>query len=292
MGRWNCGKCFVICCGLVAILAFWGFWAPADAQEESSSPPATMPGSGLKFPTLFGGLGPDGSGTGSPSLSNEPCPAPYQSPLGCSPQAANGQPWSGWTHRPLGADWFAGVVQGSPLIDDWVGMKQGFIGGVRLDWDPTACCGVETRFAMGSVDLYDGPLARALRATDGNSALPEFDRRQGDLIQWDFDFLYYPWGDRPCRPYVSVGLGVSSVHFADILGETHYRVAPSFPIGLGVKFLWTDWLAFRLDCMDDIAVGGQGIDTLHNFSLTGGAEIRFGGSHHAYWPWNPGRLYW
>jgi hypothetical protein len=191
----------------------------------------------------------------------------------------------------LGADWFAGVVQGSPLIDDWVGMKTGFLGGFGLNYDATPRCGVETRFAFASVALYDGELAR-LAASQLDKNVWFNPNRHGELFQWDVDLMYYPCGDRPWRPYLFVGLGVTSVHFSDLLEKTYYRAAPSFPVGLGAKYLLTDWLAFRIECADDVAVGGQNIDTMHNATLTAGAEIRFGGPHHAYWPWNPGRHYW
>ena len=31
---------------------------------------------------------------------------------------------------------------------------------------------------------------------------------------------------------------------------------------------------------------------MHSLSLTTGLEFRFGGTRKAYWPWNPGLLYW
>jgi hypothetical protein len=93
------------------------------------------------------------------------------------------------------------------LIDDWVGMKAGFLGGFGLNFDATPYCGVETRFGFASVALYDGDLARRAAAHDENGLLPT-SSRYGELFQWDVDLLYYPGGDRPLRPYLFVGLGV------------------------------------------------------------------------------------
>jgi len=282
-----------ICCLVAAVLVFGGVGEQAAAQEGTATPPpGTMPSSGLRFPALFGqGAGP-GEEAARPGPSGEPVPpGAGQSSFGGGLDALAEGPWHGWSQRPFGFNWLAGVVEGSPLIDDWVGMKVGFLGGFGLNWDATNSFGLETRFAFASLALYDGELARLAAEKAGKDPLLS-PSRYGELFQWDIDFVYYTCGDRPLRPYLFCGLGLTSVHFSDLLEQGYYRAAPSFPVGLGLKYLQTDWLAFRIECADDIALGGQGIDTMHNLTLTAGAELRFGGPHHAYWPWNPGRHYW
>src|SRR4030042_207500 len=109
-----------------------------------------------------------------------------------------------WLYRPFSAGWFMGVMQGGPLIDDWLGQKQGFVGGYRLGWDQDYYWGAEMRFTFASVELYDS--RRAIDAqyemdTDDGFAphdpyrLRFNQRRDADFFQWDVDLLHYPWGD-------------------------------------------------------------------------------------------------
>ena len=44
----------------------------------------------------------------------------------------------------------------------------------------------------------------------------------------------------------------------------------------GVKYLWGNQLALRLDVKDNLIFGGHGVDTTHNWSLTGGFEFHWG----------------
>ena len=65
------------------------------------------------------------------------------------------------------------------------------------------------------------------------------------------------------------------------------------PFGFGLKVRCIrDWLALRLEMLDNVAFGSAGLDTMHNITLTGGVEVRFGGPRKSYWPWNPDRYLW
>ena len=44
-----------------------------------------------------------------------------------------------------------------------------------------------------------------------------------------------------------------------------------------MKYYFKKWLAVRFDAMDNFAISGSGLDTMHNLSLTGGVEVHFGG---------------
>ncbi|MGA2033083.1 MAG: outer membrane beta-barrel protein [Thermoguttaceae bacterium] len=202
-----------------------------------------------------------------------------------------------WLYRPWNFGGFLGVAQGSPLIQNWVGMNQGVFAGVRLgrDWNP--CLGTETRFAWNSINLYDS--GRELDAQIAAGAAGGYDQlnqygthRVATSFVWDLDVLFYPWGDQKWRPYFSVGAGTYSTHFSDLLGNGYHRIGFSVPLALGVKYRWTDAIAFRLEAGDNLECGGQGIDTVQLASLTGGIELRFGGTRTAYWPWNPSAHYW
>ena len=207
-----------------------------------------------------------------------------------------------WLYRPWSAGWFMGAVQGGPLIDDWVGQQQGFFGGYRFGWDQDQYWGGEMRFAFGSVPLYDSPRAKQAQwDADTEDGFAEDDpwrnrfdqRRDADLFQWDLSLLYYPWGDTEWRPYLMAGIGVARIRFMDRLSHCYDKSVFAMPLAVGLKRRCNDWLALRLEFADNIAFGGgSGFGTVHNASLTGGVEVRFGGSRRAYWPWNPGRHYW
>ena len=56
------------------------------------------------------------------------------------------------------------------------------------------------------------------------------------------------------------------------------------PLALGFKYRCNDWLALRFECADNIVFGRGSVRSVHDFSVTGGVEIRFGRSRQTYWP--------
>jgi hypothetical protein len=201
-----------------------------------------------------------------------------------------------WLCRPCSVGWFLGMVQSGPLVADWVGLTQGFQGGVRLGLDCDNTWGIETRFAYAATELYDSRLAK-LTLSDADTQAGyaadspfrhRFDHRNADMFQWDVDALYYPWGENRWRPYLLWGLGLTDVRFTDLLTERYHKLGFSMPLGLGLKYHCNNALALRLECIDDIAFLGDGFQTLNNVSLTAGMEVRFGGPRRTYWPWNLG----
>lgn len=202
-----------------------------------------------------------------------------------------GQPMlrESWSFRPLSAGPFVGYISGGELIDDWVGQGSGWTAGMRLGWDFDPYWGCETRFAFASVEVTDSARAISLGVTRFG---PE-PRRDNEMFFWDVDMLYYPWGDSRWRPYLSLGLGLATVEFADRFGNVWDDALFALPLGMGMKCQVNEFLAFRLDLADHIVFGGgDTIETFGNFTLTGGVECRFGGHRRAYWPWNPSRHYW
>ena len=207
-----------------------------------------------------------------------------------------------WLHRPFGFSSFSGMVYGSPLVDDWLREEEGFLGGYRLSWDSDCYWGVETRFAFGNAELHDSARAMAAQhAADDAAGLAaddpwrhRFDRRRdADLIYWDVDLLFYPFGDAPLRPYVELGAGVAHLRFNDRLSNCYSTTLLSLPVALGVKYRVTPWLALRLEGADNITFGSRSdLNTIHNIAFVVGAEFRFGGPRTAYWPWDPGKHYW
>ena len=205
-----------------------------------------------------------------------------------------------WRFRPFSVGWFLGALEGGSLIGDWVGGKHGFFAGYRLGWDYDHYWGCEMRFSFGNVALCDSQRAKdAQQAADDGLGIPDDDpfrdrfqgRRDATVGLWDVNLLYYPWGDAAWRPYVMAGLGTARTEFIDRLSTRYRETVFAMPLALGLKYRSSSCTAVRLELADNIAFGNR-FDVVHYVSLTGGLEIRFGGSRVAYWPWNPGRHYW
>ena len=109
---------------------------------------------------------------------------------------------------------------------------------------------------------------------------------------WDLHLLRYPWGDSRWRPFASVGIGTTNFRFTDSTGTHFNEYVVHFPISFGMKYYHRKWLVFRVDVLGNIAIGGRGLNTMRNVSLTGGAEIHFGDWRRGYYPWNPPTMYW
>ncbi len=206
-------------------------------------------------------------------------------------------PWVDWSQRPISVGAFAGGMVGGPLISDWTGSTAGFDGGWRVGWDVDPSWGTEMRFAFASLGVYDTFRSQqALIALDNSNGLavddPErhrFDHRNAELFQGDVDILYYPWRETRLRPYLLAGMGLTYINFQDRLGQSYQVNCLSLPLGIGIKYLCDENLAIRLDLLDDIAMSNQHLVTQNNFSITGGLELRLGGSRKIYWPFDLSR---
>jgi len=207
-----------------------------------------------------------------------------------------------WNFRPYSISGFYGFVQGGSLINDWVRENQGVAGGFQVGWDCANYWGIETRFAWAEVEVLDTDLAiTAQAAKDDAAGVPpdapfrhRFDSRRHDhRFFWDAHVLYYPWGDSAWRPFLLVGLGVTSVNFMDRTDVRYRDTLVTVPFGLGLKYRVGDFVALRMECTDYLGFGGgRTLELLHDVTVLGGFEIRLGGPRRAYWPWNPGRHYW
>jgi hypothetical protein len=182
-----------------------------------------------------------------------------------------------WLNRPYHIDWFAGPLLTDGYISEGVGQSNDIFAGLRVGWDFDYYWGVEWRFGWADPDIF----------AEGSS-----DTIEGDYFVSDIDFVYYPWGDTKVRPYFQAGLGVTQVdNFRD--GVSPYRATMlSMPLGFGVQFQQTPWMAWRLEVIDNLAFGGDGVDRMNNFALTGGMEFRLGARPNSYWPWRSSRTIW
>jgi hypothetical protein len=222
---------------------------------------------------------------------------PLCSLLGIGSGTTRETPWVDWTARPLSVGAFAGGMVGGPLVNDWDGTTSGFDGGWRLGWDVDPSWGTEMRFAFASLGMYDTFRAQqALIAADNARGLApndpqrhRFDQRNAEIFQWDVDIVYYPWRETRLRPYVLAGIGLSDINFGDRLGNGDHVTCLALPLGIGLKYLCNENFAVRLDLLDDIAMSNAHLETQNNFSITGGLEMRFGGSRKVYWPFDVSR---
>jgi hypothetical protein len=178
-----------------------------------------------------------------------------------------------WTERSLNAGLFVGGFQGDELIKGQVSMGAGAIGGVRLGWDFDAYWGLEGRIGMASADVRNqiGPPRT----------------RSGQVTMFDASVLFYPYTTTRWRPFLLAGIGLAIFDYDDLVGTNIVDSTPEFPVGIGIKYRHDDWVAFRFDFTDTIALGdGTKRVTTNNLSLTGGVEFRFGGPRRTYWPWS------
>ncbi len=189
-----------------------------------------------------------------------------------------GEPLIGasWLNRPYYAGAFIGMIDGDKLIQDEINQSSGFLKGFRLGWDYDPYWGVETRLALAEigVEFINEPLI------DGVS---------NDLLLWDSSLVYYPWGDARWRPYVQGGIGIASFDFVDTDGIRRNEAVLGLPWGFGMKYRQSDWITFRVDFTDNVVLGSNAdfVSLMNNVSLSGGVEMRFGGTRKSYFPWNP-----
>ena len=124
---------------------------------------------------------------------------------------------------------------------------------------------------------------------DGESQLIGKDNR---VNFYDLHLMNYPWGDATWRPYWSLGMGIATFRFRDDSDRKFRETLFHFPISIGLKHHMVNWMTLRLDLTDNIAFGSAGLNSMHNFSVTVGMEMRFGGSRRSYFPWKPDRYIW
>ena len=116
--------------------------------------------------------------------------------------------------------------------------------------------------------------------------------RNESLFVWSYSLMYYPWGESRIRPYWRWGIGNTEFDFPLDDGTQHDEWLLTFPIGVGVKYPVRRWLAARAELTDQLAIGGNGVPTQNNLTLTVGLEWRFGARPRSYWPWHPSRHIW
>jgi hypothetical protein len=190
--------------------------------------------------------------------------------------------YSSWLNRPYHVDWFLGPLLSDGPVDGRVEQTNQLFGGFRMGWDFDYYWGVEWRFGFSNPTMY----AATTNEATNNVELA------GHYFVTDVDFIYYPWGDTKVRPYAQWGLGMTQVGSVRADGSGQIATLLSMPWGVGVQFPITHWLMARLDITDNLAFGADGVNTLNNFTFTGGMELRLGARPGSYWPWRSSRNIW
>jgi len=257
-----------------------GRMAPSTLTSAAAQPELLPPGA-------FQELGPSGDAL-SPAVplanpgeavDNLPAIMVPQSPflpLATQPEPVHWLPVLSepWSQRPLTAGMFTGILWGELSMDRNVEIDGGLIYGGRFGWDFDDYWGWEGRVGYASLTVnypgYDIPTTKA------------------DAIIWDLQ-LHLSLFTRPrFKTYFAIGAGMGYFDLVDQYYEPMSETLVTVPIGLGLKYRHDDWLVFRLDFADNLSLGkrSSGMSDIHNLSLVGGLEIRFGGYQRDYWPWN------
>ncbi len=183
-----------------------------------------------------------------------------------------------WRNRPYHVDWFSGPLLGDDFISNRVSQDNELFGGLPIGWDFDYYWGLEARFGWSKPNVqFSTPLP---------------DSQNGSYFVSDIDFVYYPWGDSKVRPYMLLGAGIAQIRFADDASINHDATLFTTPFGGGVQFRQTPWLIWRFEALDNLSYAADGVDTMHNISLTAGMELRFGSRPGSYWPWRSSRSIW
>ncbi len=183
-----------------------------------------------------------------------------------------------WRNRPYHVDWFVGPLLGDSLIDNRVNQENVLMGGVRIGWDFDYYWGIEWRYARAD--------------PNAQFSTPQPVPNEVSYSLSDIDLIYYPWGDSKVRPYYLLGIGAAQIDFTDDAGINHDATLATMPLGIGIQFHQASWLLWRLEILDNLSFGADGLSTMHNVSITAGMELRLGARPASYWPWRTSRKIW
>jgi hypothetical protein len=182
-----------------------------------------------------------------------------------------------WLNRPYHIDAWGGPLLVDSPVDGRVTLENAVIGGLRVGWDFDYYWGVEWRVGWADPNMIANEIDEELSST---------------FMVSDIDFVYYPWGDTKVRPFVQWGVGFTEVGTVRSDGTGQEVTMLSMPFGAGVQFPLTRWMALRMEVMDNLAFGADGVDTMNNFTFTAGLDMRFGARPGSYWPWRSSRTIW
>ena len=177
-----------------------------------------------------------------------------------------------WIGQPLGATVFGGMFLGEELIRNQVELEPGLFTGVRFNRDYDARWAWETRVAFAQT--------RAVNLLGPENA------RDAYLGFVDSSLHYSRFYGKRWKSYLSLGAGMAYFDTEDHLARPLREFIPTLPFGAGIKYRLDDWMVLRFDVRDNFALGErERLANMHNLTVAGGFEWRFGGSSHTFYPW-------
>jgi hypothetical protein len=181
----------------------------------------------------------------------------YRKDFGIGGPLASG----GWRTQPFSISGFAGATNGGPIIRGHVDQLPSAYAGANFGWDYDHFWGIEKRLGFGALNLIT----------------PQHQRLDPGLsVTGEYRVMYYPLGDTRWRPFITLGLGWSDFYFIDDFHHRHINTLFLFPYGVGLKYLWNDRWALRIDLIDELTLSSSQTSTFHYVALTAGLEFRYG----------------
>lgn len=177
-----------------------------------------------------------------------------------------------WRNRPYEVAFDFGTLLMTKRPSAHVRKNNDLFNAVQIGWDWDHYWGTQLRVGWSSPDLLN-----TTQVGVGND---------DNIFISDATLLYYPWGDSKFRPYYRLGLGLTDLEYTNDSGTRTHDVLLTYPFGVGLKYQMRRWVVFRVEIMDNFAIGQNGTSSLHNITLTGGLEWRFGGRPDGTWGWS------
>jgi hypothetical protein len=168
-----------------------------------------------------------------------------------------------WLNRPYSIGFDVGAFVMTSEVSSNGNRNNDVLGAMTVGYDWDHFWGAQARWVWTSPEL----------TTD----IVSTDDPSNDLFIYDLSLMYYPWGDSRVRPYYRMGLGLSDVEFINPLGNIEDDMLFTMPIGFGVKYQTKRWFALRAEAVDNITIGQNSANSMHNFTLSFGMEWRLGG---------------
>ena len=167
----------------------------------------------------------------------------------------------GWRAQPFSISGFGGATNGGPIIRGHVDQLPSSYAGANFGWDYDHYWGIEKRLGFGALNL----------------TTPQHQRLDPGLsVTGEYRLMYYPLGDSRWRPFFTAGVGWSDFYFIDDFHHRHIDTLFLFPYGVGIKYLWSERWALRIDLIDELTLSSQRTSTFHYVALTAGLEFRYG----------------
>jgi len=266
--------------------------ATAMATAQPMTPaavPAPMPGPPMASeplapmgPACATEVGPAPFGPGAGPWESGPNPRPWLlSQLDLRHSASHGRamgpggPLRGtsWRNRPywLSLDGGALLMADRPAPN--VRANNDLLGAIGAGWDWDHYWGGQVRVGWSTPELLNTLQTDAV--SDDN------------LFLTDLTLLYYPWGDSRVRPYYRFGVGLTDIEYTNDFGRRQHDMLFTLPLGVGIKYQWRKNVAWRLELMDNLAIGQNETDTMNNLTITAGVEWRLGGRLDGTWGYRP-----